>query len=273
MKLKSRRSITALMLVLSLLGACSSPDGPETAEGDRTRVPGAEKKDDKGAGKGGGKGAKQPKPGKGNGGDGGGGGGQGGNNGMPEPGESPPAASSGTTTAPQSFASQGPPSPVDPSLANRMSTIEDPSNDSEKEGALVPSYSEMTRAVFQGQGEQFQITLSFNGAVPEKMPDDKTIMVIGVGISAGGNDTYGFTAQGTPEGWKAYAGAKDGAKKFPGQFLIENGEIVMRIPWKFINGPREFRWQVNSTWFKSVANTSHYAFDMAPNKESAQFPD
>lgn len=266
MKLRSRRSITALMLVVSMLGACSTPDGPETAEGDKTRVP-SENKNDKGQGK-----AGKGVPGKATGG-GGGSGKQGGNSGLPEPGESPPPASSGTTTAPQSFASQGPPSPIDPSLAKRSSTIEDPSNDSEKEGALVPSYSEMTRAVFQGQGEQFQITLSFNGAVPEKMPDDKTIMVIGVGISAGGNDTYGITAQGTPEGWKAYAGAKDGAKKFPGQFLIENGEIVMRVPWRFMKGPREFRWQVNSTWFKSIANTSHYAFDMAPNKESAQFPD
>ena len=271
MKLKSRRSLIALTLALSLVGACSGAEGPETAEGDRTRVPG-DAKNKKGDGKGKGKGksgSARPKGGKGSGG--------GKNNGpasaMPEPGESPPPASSGSSAAPQSFASQGPPSPVDPSLARRSSTIDDPANDAEREGALVPSYAEMIGAVFQGQGEQFEIRLSFNGSVPEKMPDDKTIMVIGVGISAGGNDTYGFTAQGTPEGWKAYAGAKDGAKKFPGQFLIENGEIVMRVPWKFINGPREFRWQVNSTWFKSVANTSHYAFDMAPNKESAQFPD
>lgn len=266
MRVRSRRSITALVLVVGLLGACSSA-GPETAEGEKTRVP-SEKKANKGQGKGGGKGAGKSKPGKG----GGGSDGQGGNSALPEPGESPPPASSGEAAAPQSFASKGPPSPVDPSLADRSSTIEDPSNDAEKDGALVPSYAEMTGAVFQGQGERFEITMSFNGAVPEKMPDKETIMVIGVGISAGGNDTYGFTAQATPEGWKAYAGAKDGAKRFPGQFLIENGNIVMRVPWSFINGPREFRWQVNSTWFKSVANTSHYAFDMAPNEESAEFP-
>lgn len=268
MKLESRRSITALTLALVLLAACSSADGPETAEGDRARVPGSESNENKGAGKGKAKGKGQAKAGRG---------GSGGNKGgsdsaVGEPGESPPPASSGKAVQPQSFASQGPASPVDPSLANRTSTIQDPANDAEKEGALVPSYAEMTGAVFQGRGDQFEIRLSFNGSVPEKMPDDKTIMVIGVGISAGGNDTYGFTAQGTPEGWKAYAGAKDGAKKFPGQFLIDNGEILMRIPWRFINGPREFRWQVNSTWFKSVANTSHYAFDMAPNEESAQFP-
>lgn len=267
MRLRSRRSVTALLLVLSLLAACSSADGPETAEGEKTRVP-SEKKDDKGKGKGSAKGAGKSKPGK----SGGGEDGQPGDSAVGEPGESPPPASSGEAAAPQSFASQGPPSPVDPSLAGRSSTIEDPSDDAEKDGALVPSYAEMTGAVLQGQGDQFEITMSFNGSVPEKMPDKETIMVIGVGISAGGNDTYGFTAQATPEGWKAYAGAKDGAKKFPGQFLIENGEIVMRIPWRFINGPREFRWQVNSTWFKSVANTSHYAFDMAPNEESAQFP-
>lgn len=268
MKLTSRRCLIALAVACSLVAACSdAPPGPETAEGEKSRVG----NEDKGPKKKGGKrsGKKGKKAGKGPGGS---------KSGTApgaaalEPGESPPAAKSGSAAAPQGFASQGPPSPVDPSLARRSSTIDDPDGDSEKQGALVPSYSEMTHALFQGQGQRFEIRLTFNGSVPERMPDDKTVMVIGVGISAGGNDTYGFTAQATTEGWKAYAGAKDGARKFPGEFVIEDGEIVMRVPWKFINGPREFRWQVNSTWFKSVANTSHYAFDMAPNEESAQFP-
>lgn len=268
MKLRSRRCLIALAVACSLVAACSSAPGPDAAdEGDKSRVGQSEKgtknKKGKGAGKkaggkkGAGPGSAAKTPGLA----------------APEPGESPPPAKGGSAAAPQGFASQGPPSPVDPSLARRSSIIDDPSNDAEREGALVPPYAELTQAAFQGLGDNFEIKLTFNGSVPEKMPDDKTIMVIGVGISAGGNDTYGFTAQGTPDGWKAYAGAKDGARKFPGQFLIENGAIVMRIPWRFINGPREFRWQTNSTWFKSVANTTHYAFDMAPNEESAQFPE
>lgn len=269
MKHSTRRSILALAIACSLLAACSSPpEGPETAEGDKSRVATEERKKER-AERRAERNKKQNRGGKRS-------GSQGGRQSSeavaPDPGDTPPSAQTGTTT-PQSFASQGPPSPVDPSLARRSSTIDDPANDAEKQGALVPPYAELTRAVFQGRGQQFEIRLSFNGSVPERMPDKETVMVVGVGISAGGNDTYGFTAQATPEGWKAYAGAKDGAKKFPGQFLIDNGEILMRVPWRFINGPREFRWQVNSTWFKSVANTSHYSFDMAPNKESAQFPD
>ncbi len=269
MRSNRRRSILALALACSLLAACSSPaEGPATAEGDKSRVGKQEREQERAERK-----AKANKNKKRGGRREASRGGKRGSEAIaPAPGESPPSGQSGTTT-PESFASQGPPSPVDPSLARHSSTIDDPANDAEKQGALVPPYAELTRAVFQGRGKQFEIRLSFNGSVPERMPDKETVMVVGVGISAGGNDTYGFTAQATPEGWKAYAGAKDGAKKFPGQFLIDNGEILMRVPWRFINGPREFRWQVNSTWFKSVANTSHYSFDMAPNKESAQFPD
>ena len=266
MRFRPLRSLIALAVACSLLAACSSASGPETAEGDKRRVGADESPPTTG------KRANKKKGNQGRKGPGRVAAGQPGAETL-SPGESPPPAKGGTTAAPQSFASQGPPSPRDPSLARRSSTIDDPPDDSQKEGALVPPYSELVRAAFRGLGEDFEVRLSFNGSVPETMPDDKTVMVIGVGISCGGNDTYGFTAQATPDGWKAHAGAKDGARKFPGEFRIENGEIVMSVPWRFIKGPRAFRWQVNSTWFKSVANTSHYAFDMAPNEQSAEFPD
>jgi hypothetical protein len=121
-------------------------------------------------------------------------------------------------------------------------------------------------------GEQFEMHFEFNGAVPKEMPDKNTVMVIGFAISAGGNETYGFTAQGNQEGWKAYAGSKDRARRFPGEFLIRGDTVIMRAPWKFINGPREFRWQQNATWFRSVANTTHYSFDQCPNDKPGQFP-
>ena len=263
---RSRRLI-ALTLALALLGAaCSGSAAPEAAQGDGSRLGERETAKGQGKGRGGKKAGGGQKssgetavPGAGKGAGGGS---------LPE---SPPEAAGGEA-APSGggFASSGPPSPVDPSLANRSSFVDD-GRDAKKEG-IVPSYAELLETGVQGVGDQFEMRFRFDGQVPEKTEDKNTIMVIGFGISAGGNETYGFTAQGNQEGWKAYAGAKDGARKFPGEFLIEGDTIVMRVPWKFINGPREFRWQANTTWFRSIASTTHYSFDMCPNEEAAEFP-
>lgn len=262
--LKLMAALCALML---LAVACSSDDpGPEAAQGDGSRVGKSDEKQGKaGAGKGSAKKNGKSKPGGAKKGDGA-------TTGIDPDQPSPPPAEGGEA-APEGggFASSGPPSPVDPSLARKSSSMDDSPSDAQKEG-IVPAYGELIGAGVQGLGETFEMRLTFGGNVPERTESEKTIMVIGFGISAGGNETYGFTAQGSPDGWKAYAGAKHKARKFPGTFDIEADSIVMRVPWTFIDGPREFKWQVNSTWFRSVANTTHYAFDMVPDKQSAQFP-
>lgn len=264
---RTRSTIALLAALMLLAGACSSEaPSDDTASGDGSRLgqkDRAKKRDGKradggkAAGKTGKKGSQAPlRPG--------------GGSGPNRPASPPPAA--GGRAAPSGFASNGPPSPVDPSLARRSSFHDESTPDAKKEGALAPDYAEVLRCGVQGVGEHFEMHFKFNGAVPKEMPDKNTIMVLGFGISAGGNDTYGFTAQGNQEGWKAYAGAKDGAREFPGEFLIQGDTVIMRAPWKFINGPREFRWQVNATWFRSVANTTHYSFDQCPNENPGQFP-
>lgn len=270
-----KRSITivALLAAITLLaGSCSSETPADTATGDGSRL-GQEEKDKNKDGKRGPGGAKGGGKSSGPGGKrsqstsapGGGGGGK-------RPGTASPPPAAGGESAPTDFSSEGPPSPVDPSLARRSSFYDEASPDAKKEGALVPAYAEVVRCGVQGVGEHFEMHFQFNGDVPREMPDKNTIMVIGFGISAGGNETYGFTAQGNQEGWKAYAGAKDGARKFPGEFLIQGDTVIMRAPWSFINGPREFRWQLNATWFRSVANTTHYSFDQCPNDKPGLFP-
>lgn len=273
MRQSRTRMIVAVLAALTLLaGACSSDAPPETATGDGSRL-GQKEKDKKKDARRGPRGSKGSKAGSGK------GGGNGGSQGAPgddggstsRDGASPPPASGGEA-APDGFASNGPPSPVDPSLARRSSFFDEPNPDAKREGALVPGYAEVVRCGIQGVGEQFEMRFEFNGDVPKEMPDKNTVMVIGFGISAGGNETYGFTAQGSQEGWKAYAGSKDKARRFPGEFLIQGDTVIMRAPWKFINGPREFRWQMNSTWFRSLANTTHYSFDQCPNDNPGQFP-
>lgn len=258
--------VAALCALMLAAAACSSGNpGSGAEQGDGSRVG----KSDKG------KGGGARKPGAKKGGGSKAGGSKQGDGAAPgiDPDQPSPPPAEGGEAAPEGggFASNGPPSPVDPSLARKSSTADDSPRDAQTEG-VAPPYGELVGAGVKGLGDTFEMRLDFGGNVPERTESEKTIMVIGFGISAGGNETYGFTAQGSQDGWKAYAGAKQKARKFPGTFEVEGNSIVMRVPWKFINGPREFKWQVNSTWFRSVADTTHYAFDMVPDKQSAQFP-
>lgn len=164
---------------------------------------------------------------------------------------------------------------IDPRLRTASSIVEEPQPDATK-GGVPESYPEVLRVAIEGLGDDFRITFTFAGDIPQEMPDDKTFMVVGLGLKDRSDKrSYAFGAQGTHEGWQAYAGGKgeaNQAQEFPGTFLIEGNEIVMTIPWSYMKGPYPFRWQASSSWFRSVASTSHYSFDPIPNKKMARFP-
>jgi hypothetical protein len=164
---------------------------------------------------------------------------------------------------------------IDPRLRTASSVIEEPQPDATK-GGVPESYPEVLRVAIEGLGDDFRITFTFAGDVPQEMPDDKTFMVVGLGLKDRADKrSYAFGAQGTKDGWKAYAGGKgeaNGGQAFPGTFFVEGNEILMTIPWSYMKGPYPFRWQASSSWFRSVASTSHYSFDPIPNKKMARFP-
>lgn len=164
-------------------------------------------------------------------------------------------------------------SEIDPSLARRSAIVEDGASDATKEG-LTPDFAEIIRATIQGIGDDFRMILRVNGTVPDSVPDDKTHWIIAFGITgAEENEGYSFGAQLTQKGWQAYAGgAEKGDGGFPGTFLTEGNEIIMTVPWSYIEGPREFEWYAASNWFRSLANQTHYSVDLAPNEDLAKFP-
>jgi hypothetical protein len=170
-----------------------------------------------------------------------------------------------------SFASNGPPSPVDPSLARASSVVEEPEPDGEKSG-VAPGYAEILIASIEGLGDNVRFTLTFDGQVPEKMDDDQTFMVIGWSMSMGGDQTYAFSARASDKGWEVFAGAKNESTKLPGTFQVDGDSIVIDVPWSFLDGPRAFRWYTSSSWFRNLAGTTHYIFDAVPNKEAGHFP-
>ena len=256
------RRLAATAMACLVLAACSA-DPTNTAEGDDGGRQGKRaERSEKGKGgkqQGGKKGKPGSRPGA-----------TGGNDGVPAEATQPPGSTGGNVDE-GAFGNDPTESEVDPSLARASAHVEDGGSDSTKQG-LVPDHAELIGASVEGLGEDFRLTLRFGGQVPQETPDDKTYMVVGWGLDAGGEDAYGFSAQATEEGWKVYAGGKGKSTKFPGTFEIDGNSVIMVIPWDYIGGPREFRWQTNSSWFRQLANTTHYSFDLCPNEDPASFP-
>ena len=164
-------------------------------------------------------------------------------------------------------------SQINPAFARRTATVDDPRDDGTKEG-ITPSYAEILKASIVGLGEDFRMTLTLDGQVPDRMPNDKTHMIIAFGITGTEeNEGYSFGAQATEEGWSAYAGGRDdGNGEFPGTFFIRGNVIEMIVPWDYISGPRAFEWYSASNWFSQLANQTHYRVDLAPSNGLAKFP-
>jgi hypothetical protein len=188
-------------------------------------------------------------------------------------GEAPGTAPGGTDNAGSDFGDADTPrSGIDPSLADASAHVDEPTPDAVKKG-VPPSYSELNAVDLQGLGENFRLTLSFDGEVPDRLPKD-TFMVFGFAVSGRKKDEgFAFGVNGTSDGWHPYAGSKGEASKFPGTFEIQGRDVVIVLPWSAVEGPRAFEWYANSSWFSSLANQEMYAFDPVPNENAGRFPD
>ena len=164
-------------------------------------------------------------------------------------------------------------SEINPAFARRVASMDDPKDDAQKEG-ITPSYAEIIKASIVGLGDDFRMTLTLDGQVPDRMPNDKTHMIVAFGITGTEeNEGYSFGAQCTEQGWNAYAGGKDDDNgEFPGTFFARGNTIEMTVPWAYINGPRAFEWYAASNWFSQLANQTHYRVDLSPNGGLAKFP-
>jgi hypothetical protein len=165
--------------------------------------------------------------------------------------------------------------PGGPEFARKSAHVEEPEPDAERGGPLVPDYAEAMAVDIQGLGKDLRVTFTMNGSVPERMPTERTIMVIAFGLSGPSekHGGYAFGAQGRKDGWTAYAGAKNKTRRFPGTFFVRGNEIEMTVPWKFVEGPRPFEWYASASWFMSTGeeNTTSYSFDVIPNGKG-RFP-
>lgn len=245
---------------LVFAGACSSPQGTEPENSllgkDKGRAGGGSgKKDAKprtaAPGKGGGGTKVSPPPGAPE-------------LAAPQPGEAPPT-NSGAAKTKTEVTSSG----TDP--ANASVVVTEPDPDAEKSG-LPPDFADILSVRVQGIGKGFRVTITFRGDVPAQMPDDKTYMVAGFGLTGEeGKSGYAFGASADTKGWTPYGGSKKGGE-FPGTMSIDGPTMVFTMPWSAVGGARAFEWYAQETWFKSLAGTTHYSLDNVPNDGPAKYP-
>ncbi|MDQ3951762.1 MAG: hypothetical protein M3279_02185, partial [Actinomycetota bacterium] len=155
---------------------------------------------------------------------------------------------------------------------NATVVITEPDPDAEKSG-VTPDYADILSAKVEGLGRHVRFTITFRGTLPQKMPDDETFMVAGIGLTApkGKKQGYAFGASADETGWKAYGGGKEGGE-YPGELTVSGDTVVFTVPWSAIAGPRAFEWYAQGSWFKSLAGTTHYSLDALPNEGPAKFP-
>ena len=154
-----------------------------------------------------------------------------------------------------------------PQFARASASVSEPEPDAEKEGPAVPEYAEALSVDMQGLGDELRITITFAGNVPQRMATPNTVMIVGLGISAEkkGDDGMALGAQGTKDGWQAYAGSKGETRRFPGTFFVRDNTIEMNVRWSFLGGPRPFEWFGSSNWFSQIGDVASYSFDQIPN--------
>lgn len=262
---RKKTRLAAVLLTLVVAAACSSPQGTEQGDGSRL---GKEKPRGNAAAKGDQNGGEKPGGKKTNGGsqqppsavpDGG--------VAMPSPGAvEKPGGFSGASKTKTEVTSTG----ADPRTASVVVTEPDP--DADKSG-VAPEFADILSTRVEGDGPNLRVTITFRGQLPQKMPDDKTYMVTGFGLTSpkGQSQGYAFGASADVKGWTAYGGGKE-KEDFPGEFSISGDTAVFLIPWSAIEGPRPFEWYAQASWFKSLAGTTHYSLDALPNEGPAKYP-
>lgn len=261
---RNRARVAALAATLLLAAACSSPQGTEQADNvllgkdKRDRAGGAGKAGNKGGGD-------KPRGGQAAGGD--------------EPVVTTPApdvavpsaASDGKgLTGAKRTETEVTASGTDPRTASV--TVTEPDPDADKSG-VAPDFADILYTRVEGAGPDLKVTIVFRGDVPEKMPDDQTFMVAGFGLTApkGQKQGYAFGASADQTGWTPYGGSEKGSE-YAGEFSISGDTLVFTVPWRVVKGPRPFEWYAQTSWFKSVAGTTHYSLDALPNDGPAKYP-
>ena len=132
----------------------------------------------------------------------------------------------------------------------------------------APPYVEIDSASVDGSVDRLLFEVALAGPVPEKMPDDQSVLRVTFTVTAAGGRRFTFDAQCVHPGWGTYASG--GPEDFPiPELALRGRRLQLAVDPAYMGGLQPFDWLVNVAWTSGAAN---YAFDAAPKQGFASYP-
>lgn len=156
----------------------------------------------------------------------------------------------------------GPGAPQVTPLGNKSVRVKDRVSDAKKQGK-APGYADITLAAIEDLGKDVRLVITMHEAVPQKMPDETTHMIVSWNISGDKkHQTRGFSLQGTSKGWSVDAGGNEGSVRYPGTYAVTGNQLELKFPWSFLDGRRtSFQWSASSFWSASAGTKPSSSVD------------
>ena len=184
---------------------------------------------------------------------------------IPEVGRPVTPSAPATTGDPEPSADASPGSGSEGQASGEVVVVSDEKGKATARGN-VPGYVQITEAEVRGAPLQLTFLVTLARRVPPAVGGAETVRLT-VGILADDGTRYSLYAQGSQDGWAAYAvGGEEGP--FPGELEIDGRRVTFEMPRSYFGGVPSFRWLVNVAY--SEANA--YGFDALPESGYARFP-
>ena len=134
----------------------------------------------------------------------------------------------------------------------------------------APSYVEIESAEVAGGPGSLSLAMALDGPVPERMPDENSVLRVSFRLKSKTGQTYMFDAQCGRAGWGTFATGGPEDFPVPGLTVAEDGSsVTIHVDPAYMGGLQPFEWIATVTWSGSGGD---YAFDVAPSSGLARYP-
>jgi hypothetical protein len=130
----------------------------------------------------------------------------------------------------------------------------------------APRYAQIHEVEVRGDAARLVFHVTLGGRIPPKIGASETARLT-VGLLTDDGTRYSLYAQGSQDGWAAYAVGGE-AGPYPGDLEVRGRTITFRMPRDYFGAIPAFRWLTNVAYNKGDA----YGFDVLPEEGYARFP-
>lgn len=133
----------------------------------------------------------------------------------------------------------------------------------------APAYVEIAEAKVRSATDGLLLAVKLSGPPPPAATRGRTR--VGFTLTDGAR-RFVFEAELGPQGWTPRASSPEGSPdEFPGTLEVSGPVIEMTVDWTYLEGMTRFDWIASAAW--SDPDTGAYAFDSAPERGPAHFPE